>query len=192
MVKATSTTDLYEELEKLPEHLVGEILGGALVVSPRPGPRHTLAMSRMGARIGGIFDRDDGGDWWILVEPELHLGLDVLIPDIAGWRRERMPALPHEAHFSLPPDWVCEILSISTASIDRSAKMPVYAREGVPFLWLVDPIIRTLEVFLRREAGWLLHSVHRGDATVKAPPFEEAALRLAAWWPPEEDTPPRG
>lgn len=190
MVKAKSAGDLYAELEKLPEHLVGEVLGGELVVRPRPGPRHTMAMSRMGARIGSLFDQDDRGDWWIFVEPELHLASDIVIPDLAGWRRERMPTLPKTAYFSLPPDWVCEILSESTASIDRSAKMPIYGREGVPYLWLVDPIIRTLEVFLLREAGWLLHSVHREDATVNAPPFEEASLRLSAWWPPEASQAP--
>lgn len=188
MVKATTPEELYAELERLPEHLVGEIVQGELVVSPRPAPRHTLASSRLGASLIGSFDRGGQGGWWILDEPELHLETDVLVPDLAGWRRERLPAIPEEAYFTLAPDWVCEILSPRTAALDRARKLPIYAREGVPFLWLVDPLARTLEVYLLREGGWLLSAVHEGDATVRAAPFEEAALEIASFWTPE--TPP--
>lgn len=187
MVKATDKGVIHAELERLPEHLVGEILGGTLVASPRPGPRHALALWRMGTRLGDSFDSEGKGGWWILAEPELHLGPDVVVPDLAGWRRERMPALPKEAFFSLPPDWVCEILSSSTAATDRTRKMPIYAREGVPFLWLVDPTCRTLEAYLLCDRGWLLQGAHQGDATVRVPPFEEVGLSLAPWWLPEED-----
>ena len=186
MVKASSGEDLYAQLDALPEHLVGEIIDGELVVSPRPGPKHTLASSRLGATLVGSIDRPGPGGWWILDEPELHLGADVLDPDLAGWRRERMPYLPNEGYFSLAPDWVCEILSPRTAVVDRKRKMPIYAREGVPHLWLVDPLLRSLEVYLRHEARWLLHAVHEGVEIVHAPPFEEVAIDLGFCWAPEE------
>ncbi|MDY0001324.1 MAG: Uma2 family endonuclease [Polyangia bacterium] len=190
MVKAKGTSELGElhaELERLPEHLLGEILGGELVVSPRPAPRHVHATSFLGSDILQRFGRGRDSGWWIYYEPELHLGPDAIVPDLAGWRRERMPAPPVEAYFSVAPDWVCEILSPRTAASDRVRKMPIYAREGVPFLWLVDPLLHTLEVYLLREAGWLLHSAHRGEETVTVPPFEESALELSGWWLPTDE-----
>jgi hypothetical protein len=123
----------YEDILALPENLVGEIIAGELHTHPRPAPRHTRAYSALGYSIGGPFDGGIGGPggWWILDEPEIHLSEHVLVPDIAGWRRERMPELPETAWFELAPDWVCEILSPSTARTDRALKMPIYAAEGV-------------------------------------------------------------
>ena len=132
----------YDDLLAVPDHLVAEILDGELIVSPRPAARH----ARAGSAIGSVvFDRFDGppggpdapGGWCILFEPELHLGPDVLVPDVAGWRVERMPSVPDVAAFTLAPDWVCEVVSPRTASIDRSRKMPIYAREGVRHAWLL-------------------------------------------------------
>ncbi len=190
MVKSSRGDDLYSRLEALPEHLMGEIVGGELVVSPRPALRHAAASSSIHFDVYSSFDRGSPGGWWILFEPELHLGPDVLIPDIAGWRRERMPEMPDAAYATLAPDWVCEVLSPRTAALDRVRKMPIYAREGVPHLWLVDPRARTLEVFVLQESHWVLHSAHEGEDTVHVPPFEAVALDLSLWWAPEPDPEP--
>jgi Uma2 family endonuclease len=187
MVKSSRGDNLYSRLEALPEHLVGEIVDGELVVSPRPALRHALASSSIHGDVFTTFGRGSRAGWWILFEPELHLGADVLIPDIAGWRRERLPTMPDAAYATLAPDWVCEILSPRTAALDRVRKMPIYAREGVPHLWLGDPGARTLEVFALQESHWGLQSAHEGKDVVHAPPFEEAALDLSLWWAPEAD-----
>lgn len=175
----------YEDLFDLPENLVGEILNGELHTHPRPAPRHARAYSALGYVIGGPFDGAKGGPggWWILDEPELHLAADILVPDVAGWRRERMPALPETAWFELAPDWICEILSPATSRTDRAIKMPTYARIGMPHLWLVDPDARTLEVYaLREERRWLLLATLQENDEVAQPPFEAVSFHLGALW----------
>jgi Uma2 family endonuclease len=174
----------YADLLAIPDHLVGEILDGELHVTPRPSPRHASASSGLGGVLHGPFDRGRGGPggWWILDEPELHLGQDVVVPDLGGWRRTRLPQLPHEAFFQLAPDWVCEVLSPATAAMDRTKKLAVYAREGVSHAWLVDPIARTLEV-LRLESGhWTSVSTGSGTDVVKVEPFEALELDLTLLW----------
>ncbi len=145
----------YEDLFDLPENLVGEIIHGQLITHPRPAPKHAVASSAIGDELVSPFQKGRGGPggWWILDEPELHLGPHILVPDLAGWRRERMPEMPDTAYFTLPPDWVCEVLSPDTARTDRADKMPIYAEYGVPFLWLIDPVPRTLEIFVLREGA---------------------------------------
>lgn len=174
----------YDDLLKLPEHVVGEILEGELVVSPRPASPHAHASSGLAIDIGGSFGRDGRGPggWWILVEPELHLGADVVVPDLAGWRRERMAKLPSVPAFELPPDWVCEVISPSTAKHDRGPKRRIYARVGVPHLWFVDPIERTLEVFRLRDGLWTLLATHADQERVRAEPFDAVELEIARWW----------
>jgi Uma2 family endonuclease len=174
----------YADIEALPPHKLGEIIGGELFVSPRPAPRHSLATSALGADLNGLFQRGRGGPggWWILDEPELHFRREVVVPDIAGWRRERMPTLPKEAYFSLAPDWLCETLSPSTAVLDRTRKLDVYRRERVPFVWLVDPIARTLEVLRLEGNAWLVAGNHGGDEKIRAAPFEAVEIDLAALW----------
>ncbi len=142
-----------------------------------------MASSAIGDELVGPFQKGRGGPggWWILDEPELHLGPNILVPDLAGWRRERLPAIPDTAFF-LPPDWVGEVLSPSTARVDRADKMPIYAAQGVPFLWLIDPASHTLEVFALREGHWLLEHVYQEDNLVSAPPFEAIAFPLADLW----------
>lgn len=178
----------YEDLLALPEHLVGEILDGDLFALPRPSPRHALAASGLGAAVFDRFAKPGGGDspggWWILYEPELHLDADILVPDIAGWRRERMTTLPEKAFFELAPDWCCEVLSPTTEAIDRGRKMKVYAREGVSHLWLVNPIHRTLEAYRLVAGRWTLLATFVGDAEVHAEPFEAIALDMSRWWLP--------
>jgi len=172
----------YDDLLALPEHLVGEILGGNLYSHPRPAPRHARAVSALGFSLGGPFDTgiNGPGGWWIIDEPELHLGSDVIVPDIAGWRRQRMPSLPETAWFELPPDWVCEILSASTANTDRAIKMPIYAREKVEHLWLVDPDARTLENYrLQNDGHWLLLATLKDNDPVTQPPFDAITFLIS-------------
>ncbi len=175
----------YEDLFDLPENMVGEILGGALHTHPRPAPKHARAYSVLGGNLGGSYDwgNDGPGGWWILDEPELHLGNDILVPDLAGWRRENLPELPDTAWFETAPDWVCEILSPSTARVDRVIKMPIYARESVKHLWLVDPDLKTLEAFeLNEEGHWTLMASLKDDDPVCLPPFDAIEFPLDALW----------
>ncbi len=169
---------------KVPPELVAEILGGSLVTHPRPAPRHALASFSLGDELVGPYQKGRGGPggWWILGEPELHLDADVLVPDIAGWRREHMPQMPETAWFETPPDWVCEILSPSTARDDRVVKMPIYARAGVGHLWLLDPDLRTLEVYGLESGRWVLLESHRDHARVSPPPFGAVQIDLGDLW----------
>ena len=130
----------YEDLERLPPQFVAELVDGELHASPRPAPRHAWASSRLGGKLEPLLAGNRGGPagWVLLNEPELHLGPDIVVPDLAGWRRSRMPRLPTTAYFETVPDWVCEVLSPSTASLDRSKKLAIYARAEVAHAWLLD------------------------------------------------------
>ncbi|WP_083968751.1 Uma2 family endonuclease [Hyalangium minutum] len=174
----------YADLEALPENVVGELIAGELYVSPRPAVPHAVAGTRLGGELSVRFDRGSGGPggWIILFEPELHFGEDVLVPDCAGWRRERMSKPPRTAAITLAPDWVCEVLSPSTSALDRAAKLPVYAREGVRYVWFVDPVARILEVLRLEGARYTLLVTHTGKALVRAEPFEAIELDLAFLW----------
>lgn len=175
----------YDDLLQVPNHLVAEILNGRLVTHPRPAPPHALVSTYLSTDLANPFGRGRGGPggWWILAEPELHLGPDILVPDLAGWRRERMPQLPETAWFELAPNWACEILSPSTAREDRVVKMPIYAREGIPHLWLVDPELRTLETYALADGRWVLLGGYQEDDKVSVPPFDAITLDLATLWP---------
>lgn len=174
----------YADIVALPPHLVGELMDGELVVSPRPSPAHGRASSDLGALLGPPFRFGSGGPggWWLLDEPELHLDSAVLVPDLAGWRRERLPALPSEPFFTLPPDWICEVLSPSTAAWDRTRKLSLYHRVGVRHAWLLDPLARTLEIYRTAEPGWLLAAVYCESEQIRAEPFEAIALDLGLLW----------
>jgi Uma2 family endonuclease len=174
----------YEDLLQAPEHQVAEIIHGTLHTHPRPVPRHALAASGLGGKLDEPFRAGRGGPggWWILDEPELHLGPDVLVPDLAGWRRERMPSLPETAWFELAPDWVCEVLSPSTAKLDRTLKLPIYAAQGVAHLWLIDPILRTLEAFRLLDGHWVLETVLKDDDPARLAPFDAIGFPLADLW----------
>ena len=184
MVPPARRPATYEDLVAVPDHLVAEIVDGELYTSPRPAPRHATAATALVGALHGPFDAAHGGPggWRILFEPELHLGNDVLVPDVAAWRRERLPNLPREAYFPIAPDWVCEVQSPSTAALDRGKKLVVYAREGVKHAWMLDPIAETLEV-LRREGGhWTIVSTYVGTDVVRAEPFEALGLELTLLW----------
>ena len=177
----------YADVVAAPEFMVAEIVDGELYTSPRPASPHALAASTILGDLSHRFHRprdgqDAPGGWWILFEPELHFGDDVLVPDIAGWRRERMPRMPNNAAFTLPPDWVCEVISPSTGRLDRTRKMPVYAREQVPSMWIVDPILRTLEVFALTEQRWVVAAAYAERDVARVEPFAEIELDLTRWW----------
>ncbi|MGZ8218546.1 Uma2 family endonuclease [Methylomagnum sp.] len=177
----------YEDLRQVPDHLIAEIIHGQLITMPRPSPKHARAASIMGGKLVPPYDEGSGGPggWWILFEPELHLGPgpEIMVPDLAGWRRERLPTLPETAYFEQAPDWVLEVLSPSTARKDRAVKLPVYGEFGVGHVWLVDPDVRTLEVFSLREGFWRLEHVYQEADEVSAPPFEAMRFSLAGLWP---------
>ncbi|MBY0275016.1 Uma2 family endonuclease [Candidatus Binatia bacterium] len=185
----------YEDLMQVPDTKVAELIDGELFVSPRPASPHAHAASLLGGDIVGPFHCAPGtpgmpGGWWILVEPELHFGDDVVVPDWAGWRRARLPVLRDVPFFELAPDWICEIVSPSTGRLDRSRKMRVYAREGVAHLWIVDPLVRTLEIYHLGDRLWTLEAVHAADEVVRAAPFDALELALERWWLPEEPAAP--
>src|SRR5438034_7662646 len=174
----------YDDVLQVPPHRVAEIVDGDLHVSPRPASRHALAASVLGSALGPPFHHGRGGPggWWILFEPELHFGENVLVPDLGGWRRERMPAMPDTAFFSLAPDWVCEVLSPSTERIDRSRKLRIYAETGVAHAWLVNPTERTLEVLRLRDRAWTIVAVCTDSDTDRFEPFDAIELPLDRLW----------
>ena len=177
---------LYDQLVALPDALTGEIIDGQLHAHPRPAWAHVLASSRLGSDLEGPYGRGRGGPggWWILDEPEVHFSLDteVTVPDLAGWRRERMPVPPEGHKIVTVPDWICEIFSPSTKSTDREEKMPLYARHGVGYAWLVDPKARTLEAYALKHGQWAPLGVFRDDDSVSVAPFDAVAIRLADLW----------
>ena len=174
----------YADVLNAPSHMVAEILDGQLHLSPRPAGPHCLAASVLGGELASPFHRGRGGPggWLIIYEPELHLGGDVLVPDIAGWRRTRLPKYPNAAFVSLAPDWICEVLSPKTHRLDRVEKRSVYAREGVQHLWLVDPLERTLETYELIAGRWTDSGSYSGDSKIRAVPFDAIELELGALW----------
>ena len=175
----------YQDVLDAPAYQVAEIVDGTLYTHPRPAMPHALASSYLGDELVGPFGKGRGGPggWWIIDEPEIHLDEDIVVPDLAGWRRERMPDYPGTAYVTLAPDWVCEVLSESTRRHDLHEKRPIYAREGVPYLWLVDPRDRTLEAFELHDGQWLLIATAKDDDPVSIRPFDAITFSLGDLWP---------
>lgn len=184
VAKPSNRPATYADIEALPPNMVGEIVRGVLYANPRPASPHAAAASAVGEELGPPFKRGRGGPggWGILDEPELHLHEDVLVPDLGGWRRERMPEMPHVAAFELAPDWVCEVISPSTARLDRSAKLPVYAREGVDYVWFIDPLEQWLEILQLDDRSYRIVGNHFADEKVRAAPFDAIELDLTVLW----------
>jgi len=174
----------YADIEALPPGVTGQLLGGELYAHARPAGPHLRAASRLGATLLTRFDQGVGGPggWLILDEPELHLGADVLVPDIAAWRRERLPSVPDAPFITQAPAWVCEVLSPGTTRVDRMLKLPIYAREGVAHVWLVDPLEQAIEVFRLAGGQWVLAAVAGEGEPVALEPFEALPLELAYLW----------
>lgn len=180
----------YDDLRRLPETMIGEIVEGELFASPRPATEHGQVAFGLSGEIAGPFGRGKGGPggWWFQFEPELHLGAQVLVPDLAGWKRDRLPRMPAVPYLELAPDWICEISSPSTAGFDRVKKLPIYLREGVAHAWLVDPISRTIEALRRETDRWVLIGNFSGDSSARIEPFEAHELDLRALWLDDEAT----
>lgn len=174
----------YEDVLAAPENVVAEIVNDVLHTHPRPRTIHSQAASTLGEELGPPFKRgrNGPGGWMQLDEPELHLGRAILVPDLAGWRRERLPELPDAPFLTVAPDWVCEVLSPSTEQFDRAEKLPLYARQGVAHAWLVNPDVRTLEVLRLDGATFRVISTHREGDKVRAEPFDAYELDLALLW----------
>ncbi len=182
-------TELYEAYLDVPEHKHAEIVNGTLYVMSRPAPRHADIATALSIEIGAPFRRGRGGPggWWILFEPEIHFApKEPVVPDLAGWRVERMPELPDAAFFSVVPDWVCEVLSRSTEKLDREEKLPLYAKHGVRHVWLVDPIAKTIETYTLDEDGerWREVQVHDRVASVRLAPFDAIEIDFETLWSP--------
>ena len=177
--------ELYEQIRALPENLTGEILEpGVLRTKSRPGKSHRRAarhclhnLNRFNATLGG-------SGWWIEVEAEiLFPGPRLAVPDLSGFRVERVPELPDENPLTILPDWCCEILSPSTARDDVTLKLPLYAKAGVPWIWIVDPTHRFIEVFETVGGRPALTATARAEERVVLPPFD-GEIAVDAWWLP--------
>ncbi len=192
MAEPAKRNATYDDLLALPDDVRGEIIYGSLYVQPNPAPPHGSSQFSIGGELYAPFQKGRGGPggWWFLIEPEPHLGPHVALPDIAGWRQERMPTLPTTAYVELAPDWVCEVLSPSTEGLDRGAKRRLYATYGVAHLWYLHPVERYLEVSALRDGAWLHIDTFDDAVEVRAPPFDAVAFRLADLWPiPPADKP---
>ncbi len=184
-------TNLYAQLEALPANMTGEIIDGQLIAQPRPAWPHCYTGSVLGADILPPYQKGRGGPggWWIIDAPEIHFlrDVDVAVPDIAGWRRKRMPRPPRSHSCEVVPDWICEIASPSTEAIDRTKKMPLYARYGVQYLWLVKPLLKTLEIYQLNNGKWLNIDNYKDDDKVSAVPFQEIVIQLQDLWIVDEE-----
>ncbi len=177
----------YNDVLDAPPHLVAELIQGVLYTQPRPAPKHSLAIGGVSDALRSPFGRGRSGPggWVFLIEPELHLLGDVLVPDLAAWRRERMPKLPDTAYIDVAPDWICEVLSPGNARFDRGVKMPRYASAGVRYAWLIDPSEQTLEVFIlgqQQPAKWVLQHTFAGSEPVFAEPFDALPFVMGDLW----------
>ena len=174
----------YQDVIDAPPHMVAEIVNGRLWTHPRPRLQHGIASSALAGLLLPPFQfGDDPGGWLFIVEPELHLGDAVLVPDLAGWRRERLPGPVTGPWTDVPPDWVCETLSPSTRAYDLTHKRDAYGRLGVRHLWFLDPDARMLETFIHRDGAWRLDGAFKDADEVRAAPFDAVSLPLDRLWP---------
>jgi len=185
MLKKNQKKAVYEDLHSLPENMIGEIMDGELIAVPRPSYRHSYVASGITGEIRRPFQSGSGGPggWIILYEPEICLDDNILVPDLAAWKKERLPEPPETNYTTIPPDWVCEILSHSTVRIDRIRKLPLYAQFGVAYAWLIDPTDKTLEAFRLENGKWVLLGVRGENERVRIEPFQEIEICLEnLWW----------
>ncbi len=192
MSEPPKTRASYEDLYGIEENAIGQIIDGELIVTPRPSRRHSLAANVLSTEITSSYylggTRGPGG-WIILFEPEIKLSEDILVPDLAGWKEDRLPWEEEHNWISVPPDWVCEIISASSVRVDRIKKSSIYAGEGIPYLWLIDPRYRTLETFKLESGRWLVLGTFADDDKVRAEPFQEAEIELGRlWWKPRGES----
>ena len=176
----------YEDVLNAPEQMVAELIDGQLYLQPRPAKRHAKAATILGALLIPPYGLGEGGPggWEILHEPEIHFGPNVLVPDLAGWRTAAGdPYAGLQTYFTMVPQWVCEVLSKSTARKDRDQKLPLYAQAGVEHAWLIDPEAQQIEVFVQKDGAFRCVQTHKGQGVLTAPPFEATAMRTGLLWP---------
>jgi Uma2 family endonuclease len=190
MAEVATRPPTYSDLEAVPENLVAEIIDGALETHPRPRPRHARAANRLSRQLTNRFEEGEGGPggWIFIIEPELHLGRHVVVPDLAGWRAERLAAEPEHAFIDIAPDWVCEVLSPATGRLDRGPKRRIYAEAGIPHLSLLEPTEGTLEAFALSGRQWLLLTTIQRGEQISTAPFEAVSFPLDDLFP--FDVPP--
>jgi Uma2 family endonuclease len=174
----------YADLEAVPEHLVAEIIDGRLVTRHHMPPRQNLAHAALLNALNGALGhrRGHAGTWIFLSKPELHLAEHVVVPDLAGWRRERLPDIPDAPWIDLMPDWICEVIAPTTASEDRDRKRQIYAQRGLKHYWLLDPAIRRLEALKLASRACVLQNFYVGCAEVVCEPFAPVQFSLSALW----------
>ena len=185
MSSAVKSKSVLEQWQELPDNVIGEIVSGELHVSPRPSPKHSNSASGIIDQLRTPFHngRNGGpGGWIILMEPEVHMESHIMIPDVAGWKRERIPQIPEEAFFTLAPDWVCEVISPSTAKLDRVKKMPIYAEKEIKHCWIIDPLAKTLEIFENDHFQWKLIGTYSENDNVKVEPFTDVVFTINEIW----------
>lgn len=176
----------YEDLYKIPDNMIGEIIDGELIATPRPAPKHVRATTVLSNIIGPSYDRSgEGGGpggWIFLYEVEIKLGEHILVPDLAGWKQERFPTEIEHNWIPVAPDWICEFLSPATLRTDKIKKMPVYAQFGVAYAWLIDPRDKTLDIYSLESGRWSLLGSFVENDKVRAEPFLEIEINLADLW----------
>jgi Uma2 family endonuclease len=184
----------FDDVLSAPEAKIAELLDGVLYLSPRRACREIAAAGALLQELGPAFHRDrtGPGGWLILDQPMLRIGRDVLVPDLAAWRRERLSVLPDADYLKLAPDWVCEILSPHTGKLDRIDKKPRYAAQAVQYLWLVDPSARIVETRELVNGRWTDVGDFGDDASIRALPFQELELDLSRLWRDVESARDRG
>jgi Uma2 family endonuclease len=192
MAEPAKNQATYDDLYSIPENMIGEIIDGELIVSPRPTSGHSEASTSLVAELAPPyrFGRGGPGGWIIHFEPEIHFGANVVVPDIAGWKRERYTISPNEHRITISPDWICEVLSPGTARTDRIRKMRIFADHEVPYVWLIDPALMTLEVYRLQSGNWVVQGLYAENDKVRAVPFEEVEIDLANLWLPETPADP--
>jgi Uma2 family endonuclease len=179
------TRATYDDLFSIPENMTGEIIDGELLVTPRPSRKHGLAATALGGRLTPPYYFGEGGGpggWVLIIEPELGLGEHILVPDLAGWKKERFPVAEETNWISVAPNWICEVLSPSTIRVDKIKKMSIYAEHGVPHLWLLDPNAKTLDVYRLESGKWVVAGFYVEDDKVRAEPFQAAEIDLQSLW----------
>ena len=191
MTKPSAKAPTLADLDALPPGVVGEIIEGVLYTMTKPRARHQRTGLEIGSGLLGPFDHGRGGPggWWIITEPGIELpNTPEISPDVAGWRRERMPEMPIDEPIRVVPDWVCEILSPTTRRHDLLRKLPYYARVAVPFLWLVDIEARVLTAHRLDGSDWRIIGTYSDETEVRIPPFDAVPLNVTDWWPPAPAT----
>ena len=184
MTDAAKNKATYEDLYDIADNMIGEIIDGELIAAPRPSRRHSSTIAKITSTVLPPYEYGRGGPggWIILVEPEIEFGENILVPDLAGWKEERFIWEEEQNPISVIPDWACEVLSPNTARLDRVKKMARYAEHGVSFLWLIDPILMTLEAYRLESGRWTLLGSYAENDKVRVEPFQEIVIGLGDLW----------